>query len=178
MEALTSAFEQPIAVADPPPDEPLGASGEIVRGWPSPYLVHRATGLMHLPRFIAKIRYHQTHGSLPKSYRKNYKRGFDRFLCMHLDVDPAEVEAIVCETGDAPLERDARLLQLFPDDLRAADWNRELIHKGTSEAGREFILENLQKMGVPHLASQILNICDLIDLDEGRIPGYTPSQSA
>ena len=67
------------------------ATGEICYDLPSPYLPHRATGLLHLPRFLAKIRKHLT-GELPKSYQRNFCKGFDRFLCLHLGVEPEAVE--------------------------------------------------------------------------------------
>src|SRR5690606_4877467 len=83
-EQLTRAFAMP---SKPIP----GSTGEVLTCLPSPYLAHPATGLLYLPRFLAKIRYVQAHGALPKSYAKNYKRGLDRFLCMHLGIDPAAV---------------------------------------------------------------------------------------
>ncbi len=145
-----------------------GSTGEVLTSLPSPYLPHAATGLLHLPRFIAKIRYTQEHGELPKSYRKNYKRGFDRFLCLHLGVDPGEVETIVMSSGDDS-EMDARLLELFPDDVRAVAWNRELVQKGMTEAGREFLRESLENMGCLDRADEIKSVADMIDFDEGRI---------
>lgn len=145
-----------------------GSSGDVLTELPSPYLPHATTGLLHLPRFIAKIRYVRDHGELPKSYRKNYKRGFDRFLCMHLGVEPADVEKIVMEAAD-DAEVDARLLDLFPDDVRAHAWNRELVQKGMTEAGREFLKESLEKMGCLDRAEEIKSVADMIDFDEGRI---------
>lgn len=145
-----------------------GSTGEVLTDLPSPYLPHPATGLLHLPRFIAKIKYVQAHGAMPKSYRKNYKRGFDRFLCMHLGVEPDDVERIVMESADEG-ERDRRLLALFPEDVQAHKWNRELVHKGMSEAGQEFLNENLDIMGCPDRKGQIKSVADMIDFDEGRI---------
>ena len=103
---------------------------------------HAATGLLHLPRFLAKCRYVKEHGALPASYAKNYKRGMDKFLCLHLGVDPAAVETIVHECLAAGLpdaERDRRLLALFPADLRVAKWNREYVQKGMTLSGRDFL---------------------------------------
>ncbi|WP_309398249.1 DUF5069 domain-containing protein [Cerasicoccus maritimus] len=145
-----------------------GSTGEVLTELPSPYLPHGASGLLHLPRFIAKIRYTQKHGELPKSYRKNYKRGFDRFLCMHLGVEPADVETIVCESAD-DAEMDRRLLELFPDDVQAAKWNREVVQKGMTEAGREFIRESLEKMGCLDWETEVKSVADMIELDEGRL---------
>lgn len=145
-----------------------GSSGDVLTCLPSPYLPHAATGLLYLPRFIAKCKYVRQHGALPPSYAKNYKRGIDRFLCLHLGVDPAAVEKIVHESvSDA--EIDAKLLTLFPQDVRAAAWNRELVQKGMTPAGQEFIREALEKMGCADRVGQIKSVPDLIDFDEGRI---------
>ena len=135
---------------------------------PSPYLPHGPTGLLYLPRFIAKCRYVQRHGALPPSYAKNYKRGLDRFLSLHLGVDPAAVETIV-HTSANDAELDARLLALFPADVRAARWNRELVQKGMTSAGQEFLAQALTAMGCPDRIGEIRSVPDLIDFDEGRI---------
>ena len=139
---------------------------------PSPYLPHGPTGLLYLPRFLAKCGYVKAHGTLPPSYAKNYKRGLDRFLCVHLGIDPAEVEAVVHRclvAGAGEAERDRQLLQLFPKELRVAKWNRELVQKGMTAAGREFIKVALKAMGCEDRAEEIKSVPDLIDFDEGRI---------
>lgn len=149
-----------------------GSSGDVLTCLPSPYEAHGATGLLYLPRFLAKCRYVKEHGALPPSYAKNYKRGIDRFLSLHLGVDPSAVEKIVHECLDAGLddaERDRRLLELFPRDVRAAKWNRELVQKGMTAAGREFIKTALTAMGCADRAEEIRSVPDLIDFDEGRI---------
>jgi hypothetical protein len=145
-----------------------GSSGEVLTTLPSAYQPHAATGLLHLPRFIAKIKYVKAHGALPASYAKNYKRGMDRFLCMHLGVDPAAVEKIVMEaTTDA--EIDAGLAKLFPADVRAPKWNREYVQKGMTESGRAFLKEALTNMGCADRVDQIISVTDLMEFDEGRI---------
>jgi hypothetical protein len=96
----------------------------------------------------------------------------DRFLCLHLGIDPAAVEKIVHECVDAGLdaaERDRRLLALFPADLRVAKWNRSYVQKGMSPNGREFIKEALTAMGCADRVDQIVSVVDLIEFDEGRI---------
>ena len=145
-----------------------GSTGKVLTWLPSPYVPHRGTGLLHLPRFIAKILYVQEHGSLPKSYRKNYKRGFDRFLCMHLTVEPDAVEKMVCEASSED-ELEQRLLELFPDDVQAAKWNREIVQKGMTEMGREFLRDALTEMGCADRIGEIISVADIIDFDEGRI---------
>lgn len=155
------------------PSKPIpGSTGEILTCLPSAYLPHAATGLLHLPRFIAKCRYVKTHGALPASYAKNYKRGMDRFLSLHLGVDPAAVEKIVHDCVDAradDAELDRRLLALFPPDVHAAKWNRNFVQKGMTPAGREFLKEALTAMGCVDRAEEIKSVADLIEFDEGRI---------
>ena len=143
------------------------ATGEICLDLPSPYIPHKATGLLHLPRFIAKIRKHLA-GTLPKSYRRNFCKGFDRFLCMHLGIDPETViEAVKTSADDSEL--DAKLLAIFPQDLRVAKWNRELVQKGMSEMGREALDDAKRKMEALD-RTDIISFADMIDFDEGRIP--------
>ena len=151
------------------PSKPIpGSSGEILTGLPSAYLPHAATGLLHLPRFLAKCKYVKTHGALPASYAKNYKRGMDRFLSLHLGIDPAAVEKIVLESvTDEEIE--LKLKSLFPADVRAAKWNRDYVQKGMTPAGREFLKEALTNMGCADRVEQIVSVVDLIEFDEGRI---------
>lgn len=151
------------------PSKPIpGSSGEVLTTLPSAYLPHAATGLLHLPRFIAKAKYVKAHGALPASYAKNYKRGMDRFLCLHLGVDPAAVEKIVFESATDE-EIEAGLKALFPADVRAAKWNREYVQKGMTPSGREFLKEALTNMGCPDRTEQIISVTDLMEFDEGRI---------
>jgi hypothetical protein len=151
------------------PSRPIpGSTGDVLTCLPSPYLPHAATGLLYLPRFIAKCRYVQRHGSLPPSYAKNYKRGLDRFLCLHLGVDPDAVERIVQGSSDSA-EVDRGLAALFPADVRAAKWNRELAQRGMTPAGQEFLREALTAMGCADRTGDIRSVPDLLDFDEGRI---------
>lgn len=151
------------------PSRPIpGSTGEVLTCLPSPYVPHPGTGLLYLPRFIAKIRYVQQHGALPKSYAKNYKRGLDRFLCLHLGVDPEAVEREVRGASDDN-EVTLRLRTIFPADVRAAKWNRELVQKGLTGPGQEFIAQALKEMGCEDRIGEIRSVPDLIDFDEGRI---------
>ncbi len=151
------------------PSRPIpGSSGDVLTCLPSPYLAHGGTGLLYLPRFLAKCRYVKVHGALPPSYAKNYKRGLDRFLCLHLGIDPNAVEKIVQESTDEA-EVEETLRALFPADVRAAKWNRELVQKGMTEAGRAFLREALTAMGCADRVDDIKSVPDLIDFDEGRI---------
>jgi hypothetical protein len=151
------------------PSKPIpGSTGEVLTCLPSPYQPHPATGLLYLPRFLAKCRYVKEHGALPASYAKNFKRGLDRFLCQHLGIEPAAVEKIVLESV-TEAEIEAKLRALLPAEVRAPKWNRELVQKGMTTAGREFLLEALTKMGCADRAGEIRSVPDLIDFDEGRI---------
>ena len=66
------------------------------------------------------------------------------------------------------LRLDARLLALFPADVRAAKWNRELVQKGMSEMGREALHDAKTKMGIADRAD-LVSFADMIEYDEGRI---------
>lgn len=149
----------------------LGPTGEICFDLPSPYEPHPC-GLLHLPRFIAKCRKHLK-GELPKSYQKNFRRGFDRFLCMHLGIEPSQVLEAVEAAGDDEIELDRLLAEFFPEDLKVVDWNREVTHKGQTGAGREFLAESLTNMGTPEMIGVVDSVMDMIDFDEGRIPGFS-----
>jgi Domain of unknown function (DUF5069) len=153
----------------PMPSKPIpGSTGEVLTCLPSPYTAHPATGLLWLPRFIAKCKYTKEHGALPASYKKNYKRGIDRFLCLHLGIDPAVVEKAVFESSsDEEIER--RVMAVLPADVRAARWNRELCQKGMTEAGAAFLKEALTAMGCADRIGEIKSVPDLIEFDEGRI---------
>jgi Domain of unknown function (DUF5069) len=151
------------------PSKPIpGSTGEVLTCLPSPYVPHGPTGLLYLPRFIAKCKYVKAHGALPASYAKNFKRGMDRFISLHLGIDPGAVEEIVRDSKD-DAEIDRRLAALFPADVRAAKWNREFVQKGMTAAGREFLGEALTAMGCADRTDDIKSVPDLLDFDEGRI---------
>jgi hypothetical protein len=140
-----------------------GPTGEILYDLPSPYQAH-SFGLLHLPRFIAKIRKHLA-GELPKSYQRNFTRGFDGFLCLHLGVDPAEVILAVKDSVDDD-SLDVRLRSLFPEDLRAPIWNRKLVQMGMSAMGRASLAEAKELMGLSD-RTDLVSFADMIEADEG-----------
>jgi hypothetical protein len=152
--------------SSPRPNGFSEATGEICYDLPSSYIPHPGTGLLHLPRFLAKARKHLK-GELPKSYQRNFCKGFDRFLCLHLGVDPEQVITCVREARDEA-DLDTRMKALFPADLRVHVWNRELVQKGMSEMGREALLEAKRKMNSEH-RTDVISFADMIDFDEGRI---------
>lgn len=156
-------------MSDHPSTRPQGfsaATGEICYDLPSAYIPHSGTGLLHLARFIGKIRKHLKN-ELPKSYQRNFCKGFDRFLCLHLNVDPEQVIQCVREASDE-IDLTARLLKIFPADLRVHVWNRELVQKGMSEMGQEALNDAKRKMGALD-RTDVLSFADMIDFDEGRI---------
>lgn len=143
----------------------LGPTGETLLDLPSPYVPHQC-GLLHLPRFIAKIRKHLGPG-LPKSYQRNFTKGFDGFLCLHLGIDPKDVIEIVRSSADDD-EVDRRLMEIFPEDLKVHVWNRKVVQMGMSEMGREKLREVKEEMGVAD-RDDLVSFADMIDFDEERI---------
>tara|TARA_A100001037_G_C15096991_1_gene611988 strand:+ start:566 stop:1021 length:456 start_codon:yes stop_codon:yes gene_type:complete len=142
-----------------------GPTGAVLKDLPSPYEAH-ACGLLHLPRFIAKIRKH-LEGKLPKSYQRNFTKGFDGFLCLHLGIEPEEVIAAVREnSNDESLG--GKLSELFPDDLETHAWNRKLVQMGMAELAREKLEEVKEQMGAAD-RKDLLSFADVIEFDEGRL---------
>lgn len=145
---------------------PRPDTGVVHYDLPSPYIPHPC-GLLHLPRFIAKAK-KAVKGELGKSYQRNYKKGFDRFLCLHLGIDPDDVETIVRDSDDdAEIER--RLAEILPENLQIAKWNREVVQKGLSPMGREALDSAKKKMGIEDRAD-LMTFADMIEFDEERIP--------
>ena len=140
-------------------------TGAILTDLPSPYQAH-PNGLLHLPRFIAKIRKHLA-GELPKSYQRNFTKGFDGFLCLHLGVEPEEIVKVVRESANEA-EQESRLLEILPEELRAHEWNRKLVQMGMSQMGREKLAEVKQDMNVAK-RDDLISFADVIEYDEGRI---------
>lgn len=92
---------------------------------------------------------------------------------MHLGVDPKQILEAVEAAGDDEIELDRLLGEFFPEDLKVVEWNREVTHKGQTEAGREFLAESLTNMGTPEMIGKVECVMDMIDFDEGRIPGFS-----
>ena len=142
-----------------------GPTGAILHDLPSPYQAH-ANGLLHLPRFIAKIRKHLA-DELPKSYQRNFTKGFDGFLCLHLGVDPQDIVSAV-ENCVEDQQLDAFLDEILPQDLQAHVWNRKVVQMGMSQMGRQKLEEVKLEMGIADRVDMI-SFADLIEYDEGRI---------
>ena len=142
-----------------------GPTGAILRDLPSPYEAHPC-GLLHLPRFLAKIRKHLA-GELPMSYQRNFTKGFDGFLCLHLGVDPQDIINIVGESSDEK-EVERRLAEVIPSDLRANEWNRKLVQMGMRDMAKDKLQEVKADMGADE-RDDLLSFADVIELDEGRL---------
>lgn len=148
-------------------EAPLGPTGEICYDLPSPYLPDARTGLLHLPRFVAKIR-KDLKGELPPSYQRNYCRGFDRYLCLHLGIDPQQVIDAVREAGDDEEGLGRRLAAIFPEDLQVSKWNRQLVQIGMSPMGQQALAEVKKTMSLEN-RDDLRSFADMIEVDEGRL---------
>ena len=143
-----------------------GSTGETLLDLPSPYQAHYPSGLLHLPRFIAKIRKHLA-GELPKSYQRNFTKGFDGFLCLHLGVEPSDVITCVKDSKSDEMLND-RLIKLFPEDVKAHVWNRRVVQIGMSDMAFEKL--NEIKKGLDAEGRDDLRcFADVIDFDEQKI---------
>ena len=60
-------------------------------------------------------------------------------------------------------------MALLPADVHAAKWNRDLVQKGMTPAGQDFLREALTAMGCADRVGEIKSVPDLIEFDEGRI---------
>ena len=143
-----------------------GPTGETLLGLPSPYQAH-PNGLLHLPRFIAKIKKHLA-GALPKSYQRNFTKGFDGFLCLHLGVEPQQIIDLVKRSSDQQ-EIDRRLEKLLPGDLRVHEWNRRVVQIGMSDMALEKLQEIKSGLGAAQ-RDDLRSFADVIDYDEKKIP--------
>ena len=92
---------------------------------------------------------------------------------MHLGIDPKDVVEAVRKAGEDDIVLDQLLGEIFPKDLKLVEWNREVTHKGHTKAGREFLAESLTNMGTPEMIGKIDSVMDMMDYDEGRIPGFS-----
>ena len=142
-----------------------GPTGAILLDLPSPYQAHPC-GLLHLPRFLAKIR-KNLQGGLPSSYQRNFTKGFDGFLCLHLGIDPQVVIDCVKESSSES-ELDDRLMNLFPEDLKAHVWNRKVVQMGMSDMALEKLEEIKADLGA-NTRRDLKSFADVIDFDEGKI---------
>jgi hypothetical protein len=146
---------------------PAGAFYRMVENaLPSPYLPHPC-GLMHLPRVLEKIRRHWA-GTLADYYAPTLGRGFDALLCEHLGIEFWDLMDAVRRHGSGA-ELDAALARFFPADLRAHTWNRKLVQRGLSGYSLERLEIRKRELRLTH-RNDILTMCDLLEVAEGRLP--------
>ena len=142
-----------------------GPTGITLLDLPSPYEPHR-NGLLHLPRFIAKIKMF-LNGRLPESYRRNFTKGFDGFLCLHLGIEPeAVIDCVKQSKKDGEFED--RLCELLPRDLKVHIWNRKVVQMGMSDLAKEKLKEVKKNLNAAE-REDLLSFADIIDFDEGKI---------
>ena len=142
-----------------------GPTGATLLDLPSPYEAH-SSGLLHLPRFLAKIRKF-IDGSLPKSYQRNFTKGFDGFLCLHLGLEPGQIIDCVKHTKSEE-ELNQELQKLFPEDLNVYEWNRRLVQIGMSDMALEKLQEIKNDLGASD-RDDLKSFADVIDYDEQKI---------
>ena len=142
-----------------------GPTGAILSDLPSPYQSH-PLGLLHLPRFIAKIRKHLK-GELPPSYQRNFTKGFDGFLCLHLGVEPEDIIQCVRSTS-TDKELNEKLGELLPENLSAHVWNRKVVQMGMSDMALEKLEEVKSDLGAENRVD-LRSFADVIEFDEGRL---------
>jgi hypothetical protein len=142
-----------------------GPTGTILSDLPSPYQSH-PLGLLHLPRFIAKIRKHLK-GELPPSYQRNFTKGFDGFLCLHLGVEPEDIIECVRSTS-TDKELNEKLGELLPENLSAHVWNRKVVQMGMSDMAHEKLEEVKSDLGAENRVD-LRSFADVIEFDEGRL---------
>ena len=142
-----------------------GPTGAILSDLPSPYQSH-PLGLLHLPRFIAKIRKHLK-GELPPSYQRNFTKGFDGFLCLHLGVEPEDIIECVRSTS-TDKELNDKLGELLPENLSAHVWNRKVVQMGMSDMALEKLEEVKSDLGAENRVD-LRSFADVIEFDEGRL---------
>jgi hypothetical protein len=148
------------------PEPSTMSTNSLLSDLPSAYLPDPVFGLMHLPRLLAKVRHHLA-GTLPTSYQKNFTKGFDGLLCLHLGIEPGEVIEIVKESKNEA-EVYQRLRNLFPEDIKAHVWNRMFVQMGLAGEQKQRLDDIKTQMGLAHRVD-ILTFADLIEYDEGRI---------
>ena len=106
-------------------------------------------------------------GNLPVSYQRNFTKGFDGFLCLHLGVEPDQV--IECVKSSASQEElEDKLKRIFPADLKPHIWNRKVVQMGTADMAKEKLAEVKTNLGAGN-REDLISFADVIDFDERKI---------
>ena len=135
--------------------------------WTFPLLTKPTLVVFYIyPVSSQRLKKHLT-GSLPKSYQRNFTKGFDGFLCLHLGVDPEQMIDCVQKAQNEE-ELNQSLLALFPDELRANEWNRRVVQIGMSDLALEKLNEIKDGLGASD-REDLRSFADVIDFDEKKI---------
>ena len=143
-----------------------GPTGETCLDLPSPYQAH-STGLLHLPRFLAKIRKHLM-GNLPSSYQRNFTKGTNGFLCLHHGVESNQIIECV-KSSNSQEELEDKLREIFPSDLKTHIWNRKVVQMGMTDMAKDKLIEVRRNLG-GEARHDLISFADVIDYDEKKIP--------
>ena len=77
--------------------------------------------------------------------------------------------AIDCvKESSSESELDDRLMNLFPEDLKAHVWNRKVVQMGMSDMALEKLEEIKADLGA-NTRRDLKSFADVIDFDEGKI---------
>jgi DNA-binding Xre family transcriptional regulator len=104
---------------------------------------------------------------LPKSYQRNFTKGFDGFLCLHLKVEPKDVIDCV-KSSHSEENLNKSLMELFPKDLRTHEWNRRVVQIGMSDMALEKLKEIKEGLDAGD-REDLRSFADVIDFDEQKI---------
>ena len=104
---------------------------------------------------------------MPPSYQRNFTKGFDGFLCLHLGIEPTEViECVKHSSSDEEL--DEKVNAILPDDVNAPVWNRKVVQMGMSDMALEKLGEVKSDLGAENRVD-LRSFADVIEFDEGRL---------
>lgn len=133
---------------------------------PSVYEADSTFGLMHLPRFLAKVRLHIAK-RLPQSYQRNFAEGIDALLCLHIGMEPSDMLDLAMEyPNDADFYHQLQII--YPGDMNAAGWNRQLCQLGLRGEYKTTLDTIKQQVGVAD-REDIATIPDLVEYQEYRL---------
>ena len=104
---------------------------------------------------------------MPASYQRNFTKGFDGFLCLHLGLDPNQIiDCVKSSPNDSEL--DDKLLKIFPEDLKPHVWNRKVVQMGTADMAKDKLKEVRYNLGAAN-REDLISFADVIDFDERKI---------
>ena len=105
--------------------------------------------------------------NFPPSYQRNFTKGFDGFLCLHLGVEPEDIIECVRSTS-TDKELNDKLGELLPENLSAHVWNRKVVQMGMSDMALEKLEEVKSDLGAENRVD-LRSFADVIEFDEGRL---------